>query len=649
MSSLGKRKRPDEDDWLADPDAPSSPNSVDVDEDNRAMRSRNHTTKSHFGRSTGNRHAERGRSLRRVRDSDDDENEDISAAPRHSGRTRKPPPSAPNLDRDRDELADDPFGDEGHVPLITSDVTASAVRPSKYRRRTLHRSASSMAKPNPYGSDIEFEAPRRSNRATKYQLDMIDDSRVDDDWFSAEDKAPTVPKVISVREIFRSMDPLSDFASKHQKSCHICKDKQRPLIYCQGCSLSFHKHCIGYRSGREHMVTKVGEGDFVLQCKFCIGLYRKKDRTAPRHNMCQTCKGKGKACAAFSQKKTSREEEKIREQNGGIDPPASVSRDLINNAAHVLFRCVKCHRGWHTEHLPPTGRAASAAEDPNELFKDYAVDWKCNECTSAVKKIHRLVAWRPVNKDDAKPGILASQFDEDNKEYLIKWEDRSYGHCVWKPGAWIFGLCPATMRHSFAKRDAEKSTMHLTTEDAVPEEYLMPDVILALRWSSQAPDFDTKTDELQNMSYVKKIFVKFQGLSYDDVVWDSPPSKPPSPEEVGEDEASKELQARANNIYDAMGEAFFDYIGGKYFDHASQRTIKDRVRVYKRSPYKEVDQQPAGLTGGKLMGYQIEGLNWLLENYHRNRSVVLADEMGLGKTVQVVSLVASLAQDEPKV
>jgi SNF2 family DNA or RNA helicase len=114
-------------------------------------------------------------------------------------------------------------------------------------------------------------------------------------------------------------------------------------------------------------------------------------------------------------------------------------------------------------------------------------------------------------------------------------------------------------------------------------------------------------------------------------VWDSPPT-----DDGGE-------------IYASFVESYYEYVEGKYFESESQNKIKERVKAYKAAPFEEINEQPAGLTRGKLMGYQIEGVNWLLGNYHSGRSVVLADEMGLGKTVQVVGLVTSLVQDSPKV
>ena len=49
------------------------------------------------------------------------------------------------------------------------------------------------------------------------------------------------------------------------------------------------------------------------------------------------------------------------------------------------------------------------------------------------------------------------------------------------------------------------------------------------------------------------------------------------------------------------------------------------------------------------MEYQMEGMNWLLYNFHREKNVILADEMGLGKTIQVIAALTALITEKPKV
>ncbi|TQV93937.1 chromatin remodeling complex subunit (Chd3) [Cordyceps javanica] len=219
---------------------------------------------------------------------------------------------------------------------------------------------------------------------------------------------------------------------------------------------------------------------------------------------------------------------------------------------------------------------------------------------------------------------------DDEKEYLVKWETKSYAHCTWLPGAWVFGVAAPLSRKAFRKRDLEQSLLRMNEKDAIPDEFLAPDIILVAKMDSTAPTHRSKEEMLGNISYVRRIFVKFQGLGYEDVVWDAPPTPD------------------MNTLYSAFVEAYGEYVNGKYFEHETQTAIRDRIDGFKHEDFRKLDAQPKGIRRGKLMGYQLEGLNWLLGNYHHGRSVVLADEMGLGKTVQVVSLVTSLVQDNPK-
>ncbi|QPC68724.1 hypothetical protein HYE67_010955 [Fusarium culmorum] len=503
--------------------------------------------------------------------------------------------------QDQDELLGDvpPASeeeDDDFMPIVVSDINPKKGRPNKALQRLRRLQTKSMrqkalsqrsSRHKSNDSDIEFEAPRRSTRATRNTLNMQDDDLMDDEsLYTVDDRTPGAPKIVS---------------------------------------------CIGPRSAREHMVTKVGEDSFVLQCKFCIKVPSKKDNNAPKHDMCQACKAPGSSCAPFSEKKTSRQEEKLREENDGVDLVTPVSPKLINNAGHVLFRCVECRRGWHVEHLPGARSGTIGTDLKSERLKDHSVDWRCKECATSRHKIHRLVAWRPARKDLAKqvPRPTYDQVREDDKEYLVKWDSRSYAHCVWKSGAWVYGKAAAKMRIAFSKRDAAEDLLKLNEQDAIPDEFLMPDIIFNVKTDPSVRK-GTREQEMNNLAHVTKIFVKFQGLGYDDVVWDSPPT-----DEDGE-------------IYASFAEAYYEYVEGKYFSSESQNKIKERVKAFKAAPFEEINTQPAGLTRGKLMGYQIEGVNWLLGNYHSGRSVVLADEMGLGKTVQVVGLVTSLVQDSPK-
>ncbi|KAI8218524.1 Chromatin remodeling factor mit1 [Colletotrichum sp. SAR 10_86] len=543
-------------------------------------------------------------------------------------------------DDDMDELSQDPppqqsDGEDDDFTFITSDLQP---KPGRGRRKQPRRSKSSKAKPEAKprsrDSSIEFEDRRRSGRSTRNKASMLDSAPMDEESFYIEDTAPVgAPRVMNVKEVFKQLPHDSPFLTFHSDICSSCNvgpaANKGPLISCQGCSMSFHKVCLGYRSAREHLVTKVGAEDFVLQCKYCIGFYGKKDKHAPRHHNCQGCEKPGRSCAAFSPRRTPKQEEKLRIENGGEDPIAPVDPALVNNAENVLFRCTSCKRGWHYEHLPSSQMDTDLSNVRDQRLSEYSVDWKCHDCAMVSHKIQTLVAWRLTKKDSFSDGLTYSDFYEDEKDYLIKWADCSYFHCTWMPGAWVFHMAPGAMRNSFAKRDAEQNLcLRWTTDEAIPEEYLLTDVVLAAKVKNGRSR--SLQDDMERIGSVDKIYVKFQGLGYDEAVWD----KPPKPD-TGE-------------IYNTFKAAYYEYLTGKYFVSPTNHKMKQRVNDWKEEKFVALTEQPKAIRRGNLMAYQLEGVNWLLYNYHEDKNVILADEMGLGKTVQVVSLISALALGEPK-
>eukprot|EP00002_Diphylleia_rotans_P024257 TRINITY_DN4781_c0_g1_i4.p1 TRINITY_DN4781_c0_g1~~TRINITY_DN4781_c0_g1_i4.p1 ORF type:complete len:1214 (-),score=254.60 TRINITY_DN4781_c0_g1_i4:717-4358(-) len=69
---------------------------------------------------------------------------------------------------------------------------------------------------------------------------------------------------------------------------------------------------------------------------------------------------------------------------------------------------------------------------------------------------------------------------------------------------------------------------------------------------------------------------------------------------------------------------------------------KSQYYVLAHTIQETITEQPPSLTGGKLMSFQLAGLQWLVSLYNNNLNGILADEMGLGKTVQTISLITHL-------
>jgi len=447
-----------------------------------------------------------------------------------------------------------------------------------------------------------------------------------------------VAKVVGAKENFVALARNDEFRLRHCLTCDTCNDpgdsaEKGKLIFCQGCTVAYHKACLGPRNGREHLVTKVGHQDFVLQCRRCIGYARKKEPTAPRQGHCQVCHEEGKACEPFRQRKTARDEHREREENSGEDPITVVESDLINNAENVLFRCTGCYRAFHMHHLPPkTEHTGLQNDDPTQLaierFGEYCKDWLCEDCSTAPGEIDALVAWRPVDIDAYIPGQTTEQVEEDAKEYLIKWKKMSYYRIAWKGGAWVWGMTHAAMRKAFARQNNGLNYPKMNTEDAVPEDFLRVDIVFEVKYNNIV---STRTEQidLARIKEVEKARVKFKGLGYEDVVW----QEPPHPED--------------GEAWTDWKTAYEDWVRGHYVHLPNQHSLKSHMAKVKSQNFESkimMKEQPKSLTGGELMKYQMEGLNWLLYQWHKGQNAILADEMGLGKTIQIIAFLTTLQQ-----
>ncbi|KAI1813992.1 PHD/FYVE-zinc-finger like domain-containing protein [Poronia punctata] len=534
--------------------------------------------------------------------------------------------------RDKDDDDDD---DYDAFPIIRSDV-APQPKNSRRKKRPLRPRGTATRITKTYDSDssIEFEPARRSGRSNRNLRNMKDPEI--DEYDVVEEKQASAPKHVAIKEVFQDLGADSTFRRMHSETCETCSSEssgsKNPLVYCQGCSFSYHKGCIGIRAVRDHRVTKVGHDNFVLQCKFCIQVYKKKDGRMPDHQRCQVCRKPGRSCAEFSSKQTPKQEEKARVDNGGQDPITPVNPRLVNNADNVLFRCTNCKRGYHFEHLPAmTAEVMDDQDVRDNRLEEYALaGWSCKDCVDTKHKIHTLVAWRPLDPAAYTQGQTAEDYTEDNMEYLVKWTGRSHHHDTWMPGAWVFGVAPGVMRQAFHKRESSLYPK-MDKAAAIPEEWLLPDVLLNVKYGTSSKA-STKAEDLKRIDEITSVFVKFQGLSYEEVVWDDPPLRD------------------SGAAWEAFVAAYDEYLNGKYFVTVPDYKMRERIALYRSLDFGkhcELKKQPTQLKQGKLMEYQMEGVNFLLYNFHQQQNVILADEMGLGKTVQIVAFLSALTHSKP--
>lgn len=124
-------------------------------------------------------------------------------------------------------------------------------------------------------------------------------------------------------------------------------------------------------------------------------------------------------------------------------------------AAELLFRCISCQRAAHYAHLrsPWTDEHADQPGLIEEMATHYqnVYKWQCDDCSSYDASVDKIIAWRPYppNAPVLSPEEVYSKRIKDHwpREYLIKWESKSYRRTSWVPHLWLVSTTYQKLRH----------------------------------------------------------------------------------------------------------------------------------------------------------------------------------------------------------
>lgn len=528
--------------------------------------------------------------------------------------------------------------DDSSDELVSSTSRKARKRKSPPTKQTSRRKRSALRR----STSSDRPTPARRSQRTRFAPRLNMRERQEDEIPENEEER-IGPKIVATKEVFKVLPEAHDFRRRHRQVCDTCyqqwdRAEKGLLVFCQGCTASYHKACLGSRGSRDHLVTKVGHAHFILQCRRCLGMSQTKDRNAPHHGECTGCREVNIVSQPFRARLTTRQEQVQREENDGLDPITFVNPALIDNVANVMFRCATCQRAWHFNHLPPRKNDIQYFDDDDELlddtslgqkrFDEYHRAWRCKDCHAEQSEIDALVAWRPSDESSYIPGVTNDMMPEADKQYLVKWKRQSHFHTTWMPGSWVWGVASSAMRLAFMKKE-ENKLPKMTTEDAIPEAYLRIDIVFDVHYSSIVSNRSLDIDHAR-IREVTEVYVKFKGLSYEDALWE----KPPSP-------SDKARWADFKTAYEDWCLMHYVHVPnrGRLQKHLSATREKDfETELLK-------DKQPSIMNGGEMMDYQIEGMNWLYYQWFKSQNAILADEMGLGKTIQLISFFATLVQD----
>ncbi|KAJ7271356.1 P-loop containing nucleoside triphosphate hydrolase protein [Mycena haematopus] len=289
-------------------------------------------------------------------------------------------------------------------------------------------------------------------------------------------------------------------------------------------------------------------------------------------------------------------------------------------------------------------RAKSSQQQPKWL------KWLCPDCLSFRYHPQQIIAWRPSPPNALEPPQpeppSAKQFLP--RQYLVKWEGRSYRRTSWVPHLWF--QCAGSNRLQHFLRKALASDPN--AQQTIPTAWTTPERVLdVMMWAPGRPSLAQyevttvvgqhpgsamislgkwewecnagKKLAIADLDQVAWALIKWQDLAHDDATWDSPP-----------DSADGKVQFRV---------ALLRFLASREVIHPLPETVES-LRINKKY---HLLQSPAVVEERpelKLLPYQIDGINWLGKRWWERQSSILADDMGLGKTVQIVVLVRSIVK-----
>uniref|UniRef100_A0A0E0CB45 Uncharacterized protein n=1 Tax=Oryza meridionalis TaxID=40149 RepID=A0A0E0CB45_9ORYZ len=262
----------------------------------------------------------------------------------------------------------------------------------------------------------------------------------------------------------------------------------------------------------------------------------------------------------------------------------------IGIACSFLIKCKNstCSRSFHTFCLDPP-------------LQEIIGTWECSWCKSNTapavkvtevltsKKIQRLVGHRRI--------LQEADFQY---QFLVKWQSLSNHHDCWVPLEWLHVSDPLRVQSYLHKNCLPKEVY---SEDQRKLEWFEVDRAIACRRKFHHEGLCDVLATFQNNQDFDgyEFLVKWKGLDYCEATWEPCCTD-------GVQQAVSMLVRRHKN--------------------ASKR-VNISQTCLDGSKIEEVHC-------GSLYDYQLQGLQWLIDNFKTRRSVILADEMGLGKTVQVV-------------
>ncbi len=139
----------------------------------------------------------------------------------------------------------------------------------------------------------------------------------------------------------------------------------------------------------------------------------------------------------------------------------------------LLFRCRLCKRLAHYRHLPYEAIDNVGEVDAEAIaeYYQYSQDWSCFDCQSFVYRAEKILAWRPYPPDTIQPELPLGESIGPKmhlpREYLVKWQGRSYRRVQWVPHGWLASIHAGLLRNFLTHGPRVDLLDHAVREDQV--------------------------------------------------------------------------------------------------------------------------------------------------------------------------------------
>jgi len=128
-----------------------------------------------------------------------------------------------------------------------------------------------------------------------------------------------------------------------------------------------------------------------------------------------------------------------------------ISRPELRMARQLLFRCLTCKRVAHYEHLAvPSTLPKDAKLTKIAGYYQHTTHWLCGDCASFRYDLDKIIAWRPYPANSPATPATGNYKDQLPREYLVKWDKRSYRRLSWVPHMWLVSTNPQKLKNFLA-------------------------------------------------------------------------------------------------------------------------------------------------------------------------------------------------------